>query len=451
MVIDKLSAKQKQILLFGFNKKMREQYDNIICDGAVRSGKTMPMTIGFIFWAMRWFNGVNFAICSKTVGAAERNVIMPLMENDTVRQLYEIDYTRSTCSMTVSDGGVQNRFYIFGGTDERSYTKIQGVTLCGVLFDEVALMPRSFVEQAIARTASVEGAKLWFNCNPESPEHWFYKEWILDADGENKKRSLHMHFLMQDNPIMTHDKIKRAENQYDGVFYLRYILGLWVLAEGVIYPMFNDGCKIDSKEITTFYDNDYKKRLPTSGKRYISIDYGTKNPCSMGVWFVPDDISLPVVREREYYYDSKRHKVQLTDEEYYSALVELAGDDDIEQIIIDPSAASFIATIRKKGKFNVRKADNDVISGIRFTATAIKNGIIKIDKSCEDIIREFSAYVWDDKAAEDKPVKENDHAMDDMRYFCYTVLRFDRRFVKKLNAPSNYVGGIFEETGESYL
>lgn len=448
MIIEALSKKQKQILTFGFAQKSRGLYDNIICDGAVRSGKTLPMSIGFILWAMRYFNGCNFAICSKTVGAAERNVILPLTECESVSEIFKIDYRRSTCSVTVSGGGVSNRFYIFGGTDERSYTKVQGVTLCGVLFDEVALMPRSFVEQAMARTASVSGAKLWFNCNPESSEHWFYKEWILDADGKNKKRSLHLHFLMDDNPIMTEEKIKRTENQYDGVFYERYILGKWVLAEGVIYPMFGDNCKVNAYDITTYYDADYKKRLKTSGRRYISIDYGTKNPCSMGVWFVPDNTDLPVVREREYYYDSQSEKRQLTDDEYYAALERLAGEDDIECIVIDPSAASFIALINKKGRFAVRKADNDVLSGIRFTGSALKNGVIKIDFGCKDIIREFSAYVWDDKADEDRPVKQNDHAMDDMRYFCYTVLRYDKRYVKQYEHCENYVSGVFSDYGE---
>jgi len=149
---------------------------------------------------------------------------------------YSVDYRRSDRLMNVTCGKRSNLFYIFGGKDESSYALIQGITLSGVLLDEVALMPKSFVDQALARTLSVENAKIWFTCNPESPEHWFHTDYILGQQPGIKR----LHFLMEDNPIMTPEKIKRAEQMFSGVFYQRYVLGLWVRAEGVIFRQFAD-------------------------------------------------------------------------------------------------------------------------------------------------------------------------------------------------------------------
>lgn len=439
MKIEVISKKQKQILKWA-HKKSCEGYDNIICDGSVRSGKTVFMTMGFILWAMRNYNGHNFAICSKTVGTAERNIISVLMTLDDMQELFIMTYTRSQHILTVTAGGVSNKFYVFGGKDESSYMLIQGMTLAGVLFDEVALMPQSFVDQAIARTLSVKRSKLWFNCNPDNPYHWFKQEWIDDADGENKKKSLHLHFLMSDNPILTSAEIEKAEALYEGVFYQRYILGLWVAAEGRVYPMFDEKLHVCDTDERIYYDY-YGERRLLSGKYYVSIDYGTLNPCSMGLWFVPDKGNA-VYRIDEYYHDGRESGEQLTDEQYYDKLCELCGGRDIERVIIDPSAASFITLIRQKRRFFVRKAENDVIDGIRYTSGLINRDMMFFDKKCRSIIKEFNSYLWDEKAVgEDKVIKEHDHAMDDMRYFAMTVLRHDERFnyldvkPKKAGAP----------------
>jgi PBSX family phage terminase large subunit len=420
MVLSKISGKQRQVLCWAHKPSTRGRYDAILADGAVRSGKTVSMIIGFIHWAMRYFDGQNFAICGHTVQSAERNIIMPLGEMEDLTDYYDMKYRRSDHRLDVRKGAKLNRFYLFGGKDASSYTLIQGMTLAGVLLDEVALMPRSFVEQALAR-CSVEGSKFWFNCNPEHPDHWLYTEWVKDAEGDNTRHTLRVHFTMDDNPALTPEMRERYERLYpSGVFRERYILGRWVRAEGLIYPMFGE-------------DNVVQKP-PAGGKWYISIDYGTLNPTSMGLWCVGRE---QAVRVKEYYYDGRKEGNQKTDEEYYEALVALAQKLPIEAVIVDPSAASFITCIRRHGRFRVMTADNSVLDGIRYTASLLAQGKVAITPRCENIRREFGAYVWDQKATDDRPRKEHDHAMDEMRYLCYTVLRRMPEYQPKgASAPS---------------
>lgn len=399
MTFDSLSPKQAEIFTFP-----HEQYDALICDGAVRSGKTVMMSISFVEWAMNEFDGCNFGICGKTVRAAERNIIMPLIQTKSIRKKYDISYTRSVSLMTIKHKGRVNYFYIFGGKDESSYELIQGITLCGVLFDEVALMPQSFVEQAIARTLSVDSSKLWFNCNPNNPRHWFYLDWVLQPEAHNAK---HLHFLMDDNPALTPKAIEKAKASFTGVFYDRYILGKWVASEGLIYPDVANGQGIVSPEERNYV------------KYYISIDYGTLNPFSAGLWGLCKGVWY---RFDEYYHSGRETRQQLTDGDYYTEIEKLAGNKILGAIIIDPSAASMIAEIKKHGRFRVVPANNEVIDGIRETAAAFKQGKIKVSENCSGAVSEFSSYCWDDKKQEDKPIKENDHAMDEIRYFVNTVL-----------------------------
>lgn len=231
MRFERLSPKQAEIFKFP-----HEGYDALICDGAVRSGKTIMMVYSFVIWLMASFNGALFAICGKTVQSAERNIIQPLLETKSMTDHYGMSYTRSTKLLTIRHSKKVNYVYVFGGKDESSYMLIQGLTLSGVLLDEVALMPRSFVEQAITRTLSVDNALLWFNCNPEHPMHWFYQEWILQAEKHNAK---HLHFLMDDNPSLSPKALQRAKASFSGHFYQRYIEGKWVAAQGLVYPMFD--------------------------------------------------------------------------------------------------------------------------------------------------------------------------------------------------------------------
>lgn len=393
-----ISNKQKKILAFSYSR-----YDALICDGAVRSGKTSIMTWAFIEWAMREFNGQRFGICGKTVDSATKNIIIPFISMSLAKERYTLRWRRSDKLLEVWRGFTTNYFEVFGGKDESSQDLIQGRTFAGVLLDEVVLMPQSFVNQALAR-CSVDGAKLWFSCNPGSPQHWFYLEWIQK---HKERNALYLHFEMADNPSLSEKTLERYRNQYSGVFYDRYILGKWVLAEGLIYPMFGPDNITDE--------------IPESGDYYISCDYGTLNPFSAGLWCVTDK---KAVRIREYYYSGREKQNNKTDEEYYTELEKLAGELPVESVIVDPSAASFIETIRRHGRFSVRKAKNDVLDGIVTTSRYIKSGQLQVCSCCKDAIREFGLYRWDDKSQEDKPIKENDHAMDDIRYMAQTVLRY---------------------------
>ena len=401
------SPKQLKVLTWWATEGIKDKYDAIIADGSVRSGKTVCMSISFLIWAMTQFNDCNFAICGKTVGSCRRNVISPLKSMMSGR--FIIKDKRSENLLEVSKGAVTNRFYIFGGKDESSQDLIQGITLAGVLFDEVALMPRSFVEQALAR-CSVEGARFFFNCNPEHPKHWFFVEWIQKA---KEKRALRLKFLMDDNPSLSKKTKERYYSLYAGTFFRRFILGEWVIAEGLVYQKFNN-------EIAEKLWRGSEEEL--HGRWFISIDYGTVNPCSMGLWCLR---SRDAIRVKEYYYDSRKEGLSRTDEEHYAELEKLAGNHYIEDIIVDPSAASFKEVIIRHNKYDVRNAVNDVLNGIRTVNNMLSNGSMKIGEKCTASRDEFGMYKWDEKVTEDKVVKENDHAMDDIRYFAHTVLRFE--------------------------
>ena len=400
MIYQRLSKRQLLSMLWWQQPKFKNR-DAIICDGSIRSGKTLTMSVGFVLWAMSCFDGQKFAICGKTIESLRRNVVMNL--RDWVPYDLEIVERRAENKLVISDGtGRENTFFMFGGRDESSYMLIQGMTLAGVLMDEVALMPRSFVEQALAR-CSVDGSKLWFNCNPASPEHWFYKEWVCKIKERN---ALHLHFTMDDNLSLSAKKRSWYAAQFSGVFYRRYILGEWCVAEGLVYSIFDK-----NKHVTA--------KMPETGRYYISIDYGTLNPFSAGLWCLSDGVAY---RMREFYHNG-RTDGQKTDSEYYEAIEKLAGGLPVERIIIDPSAASMITEIHRRGKYVVAKARNDVLSGIAYTAALLQAGRLKIGATCADAIREFGLYAWDEKGEVDKAIKENDHAMDDIRYFAYTVLR----------------------------
>lgn len=394
-----ISPKQKKILAFPYSK-----YDAIICDGAVRSGKTSLMMWAFVNWAMENFSGQSFGICGKTVDSCTKNIIVPFTVMALAREKYTLRWRSSHKILEVRRGAVTNYFEVFGGKDESSYTLIQGRTLAGVLLDEVVLMPRSFVEQALTR-CSVDGAKLWFSCNPDNPMHWFYTDWIKRA---RERNALYLHFEMTDNPGLSQKTLERYQTMFSGVFYDRYVRGKWCVAEGLVYD---------------FGEEQITDDIPQGGEYYISVDYGTLNPFSAGLWCIDGD---KAVRIAEYYYSGRDSKVQKTDEDYCDAIIELAGNKPVRHVIVDPSAASFITALRRRGNFSVREAKNDVLDGIRLTYRMLKNGQIKIHKNCKDAIREFGLYRWDEKSTTDKPIKENDHAMDDIRYFANTILR--RRF-----------------------
>ena len=411
----KFSKKQLQILAFP-----NTNYDALICDGSIRAGKSSVMSVAFIFWAMRDFNGRNFGICSKTIKTAIRNVIKPLLAMAYIRDRLEIISRSGGAELVIRAYGHENYFYVYGGTDESSYMTIQGITLAGVLLDEVALMPQSFVDQAIAR-CSVDGRKLWFNCNPESPLHWFYTEWIQQAEKHN---ALHLHFELDDNPALS-EKIKDVyRSMYTGVFYSRYILGLWVMADGLIYDMF-------TRESHVFPTDS----LETEGDYYVSSDYGIQNATVFLLWRKQKGLDRWICLN-EYYYSGRDNMKQKTVKEladgYETILPTTTEGSFIEpaQTIIDPSASALIVELRKRGH-TVLKANNEVLDGISDVGTMLYQRKLGFYDCCKKTIDEFGTYSWDKKASEkgeDAPIKVNDHSMDAVRYFVKT-----KHLVRKSN------------------
>ena len=405
-----LSTKQRKILAFPYT-----DYDALICDGAIRSGKTMCMITAFIDDSMRRFDRQKFAICGKTVSSVIENVVKPYMALDYARNRYQMHFSRAEKLLTIKDGRHENVFEVFGGKDESSYTLIQGRTLAGLLIDEVALQPRSFVEQAMGR-CSVEGSKMWFNCNPDSPQHWFYKEWICDLARHN---AYHIHFQLEDNPSLSEKKIAQYKSNYSGVFYDRYIKGDWVVADGLVYPQFKQAYT-GSSDV-----------LQQDGELcWVSIDYGITNPFAALMWVIRNGVACCV---DEYVYSCHEDEFQRrkTDDELYQELDAWIKKrthnkpQKVMSIIVDPSATSFKETIARKGAYNYRDATNSVVEGIQLVQTAIKNDQLKVNSTCKHLKQEAGLYSWDTKASErvgvDKVIKENDHAMDSCRYFIATV------------------------------
>ena len=373
--------------------------EGIIGDGSIRSGKTVSFGISFFLWAMSgWAEEQNFAMCGKTINSFRRNV-WSWLKSLLVLRGYSIDESRDENKITISYGAIRNYFYIFGGKDERSQDLIQGITLAGILFDEVALMPESFVNQATGR-CSVTGSKFWFNCNPDNPKHWFKENWIDKADSKNL---LYLHFTMDDNLSLSEDIKNRYKSLYIGVFYKRFILGLWVMAEGAIYDNFDD------EENT--YDHDLSPYKIEQCNIYLGTDYGTTNPLACLLAYDDGDT---VWIDDEYYFNSRAEGYQKTDEQYCQDLEKWIGNREPEMNIIDPSAASFIVAWRNHGH-RVREADNEVLDGIRQVSTMIGARKIKIRKRCVNLLKELPGYVWDDTSVngKEKPLKFADHACID--------------------------------------
>jgi PBSX family phage terminase large subunit len=429
------SNKQLKLLTWWLPDSPVHDKDGIIADGAIRSGKTLSMSLSFAIWAMTMFNNQNFGMCGKTIGSFRRNVLFWLKLMLKSRG-YSVKDHRADNLVIITKGDVTNYFYIFGGKDERSQDLIQGITLAGVFFDEVALMPESFVNQATGR-CSVKGSKFWFNCNPQGPMHWFKVNWVDKSTGylgktlveeikrkakeENKEHGLkeiiYLHFTMDDNLSLDEEIKARYRSNYVGVFFKRYILGLWVMAEGAIYDMFHDGLLFDDEKDGPDLMQPYT--------RYYTIDYGTTNPC----------VFLEIIRQGfiswvvdEYYYDSRAKGRQKDDAEYVDDLIKFIGGKSYNMIIVDPSAASFKIAGRKKG-LRFKEADNEVLDGIRLVSSLFALMLLRVHKKCISLRNEIGSYIWDDKAAErgvEQPLKTNDHSTDALRYYCKTIIKVVR-------------------------
>lgn len=410
------SQKQSIVMSWWTPNSRYKDFDAIICDGAVRSGKTVSEALSFVLWSMSTFDGKNFALCGKTVGGLRRNVLGPLkqMLKSTGYIIEDSRMEGCFCIGAIdkeTKKKVTNYYYIFGGKDESSQDLIQGITLAGVFFDEVALMPESFVNQATAR-CSVEGAKFWFSCNPNSPFHWFKKEWINKV---TEHKVLYLHFTMDDNPSLSEDVKNRYKTLYTGVFYKRYILGLWVAADGIVYPMFDpDVHAVQLKRNWT--------------RIFVAGDFGIQNATTFGIfgYYAP---------ERRYheiasYYHSGRDDGQKTTKEYADDLKQFLTDNLVmpEYITLDPSAAPMIVELRKDPYFarhgiDILPAKNRVDLGIQVVSFLLNERKFTLDPSCIKDIEEFTTYAWDsdklDKGVEEV-IKIDDHAMDKIRYAIMT-------------------------------
>lgn len=387
--------------------------DGIIADGSIRAGKTFPMAISFIEWAFFFFSGEAFGMAGKTIGSFGRNVLFwlkPLLKKRGYRVKHVQNSSEGNYLDITNRKGKTNRFYVFGGNDESSQDLVQGVTLAGFLFDEAALMPESFVNQATGR-CSVDGAKFWFNCNPGSPSHWFKLQW-LDKCAE--KNLLHLHFTMDDNPSLSMATLRRYDSLYPrgSVFHKRFILGLWVMAEGAIFDMLDDANFYDSQE--------FKEHHWANATHYIAIDYGTQNATVFG-HFIDDGVNLWL--DDEWYHSGKNSGIQKTDRQYGDALQAFCKDKPIQFIIIDPSAASFKAEVRQRG-IRTKDADNEVLDGIRVTSTLLGLRALRLNRRCKNTIREMQSYVWDEKPTDkgkEQPLKKDDHGPDMVRYGVKTI------------------------------
>lgn len=406
------SRKQLQVLFWWQVPEYQDKFA-IICDGSVRAGKTLVMSLSYVRWAMMQFNGRNFGMAGKTIGSLRRNVIRDL-KRILISEHYRVKDNQSENMLTVSKNGHTNYFFLFGGTNEASQDLVQGITLAGFFFDEVALMPESFVAQATSRL-SVEGSKAWFNCNPDSPYHWFKLQWI---DELTKKKAIRIHFLMKDNPSLSKETLERYDSMYSGVFYRRYILGEWAMADGLVYDNFDR----DKMVVTIPEDVVWEKH-------WISIDYGTQNATVFKLWSLFKGVWY---NNAEYYYSGRETGRQKTDEQYIDDLEDFFFDNRLErrdvQLIVDPSAASFKKALRNRG-FTVVNANNNVLDGVRFMMTQMNQGKMKWTEASQYTLKEFGSYMWDKKAAdrgEDAVVKEHDHCLDADRYFAMKVL-----YVKK--------------------
>lgn len=410
------SKKQLQLLTWWTDESPYHDLNGVIAEGAIRAGKTIIMGLSFILWSMQKSSDINYAICGKTVASTRRNIIEPLIEMLKQRKFKVID-RKTEGKLIVIKNNNKNTYYIFGGKDEGSASLIQGITLGGVLFDEVALMPRSFVEQAMAR-CSVNGSKYWFNCNPEGPQHWFYVEHILKW---KERKYIRIHFCLEDNPSLSKERIDNYKSLYTGIFYKRFILGEWAFANGIVYDMVTD---------ENFYYNSNRgsvvpiKIIENDIKPYYGVDFGTANPqvyleVYKYVDYAKKEMCFYV--ENEYYWNSRKKLMQKTPDEYVSDFNNWCKE--FSCLIIDPSATPLKAAHRKYGH-NVINAKNNVEEGIIGLSTLFANKMIKINKdNCPNLCAELGLYRWDEKKLNngvEEVLKENDHCCDALRYAIMT-------------------------------
>jgi PBSX family phage terminase large subunit len=379
-----------------------------ILEGSVRSSKTVTMIPKWLNYIVNGPKGL-LIMTGVSKDTIYDNVLMDLFDTIGERNYH---YNRQSGDLTIYGRKIK----VVGAKDEGSEKYLRGKTLAGAYCDEVSLMPERFFKQLLNRM-SVKGAKLYATTNPDTPFHYLYTEYITDSKKLFSGMVKVLHFILDDNPNLDDEYKDFIKEAYKGLWYDRMILGLWKIAEGAIYDMFTE-------------DNEYSDgngpKYDLWHKRYYCMDYGTTNPCVF-LEIIEQDGKYYV--ENEYYYDSKKEGRQKDDSEYADDLVKFIGNKRYSMLVIDPSAASFKVTARGKG-IRLKDADNDVLDGIRLVSSLFTLKMLKVNKDkCPNFMNERSAYIWDEKAAklgEEKPVKEHDHAMDALRYFCKTIIKVIR-------------------------
>lgn len=409
-----ISPKQAKILAFPYSK-----YDALICDGAVRSGKTSIMMWAFVRWAMENFSGQRFGVCGRTVDSCTKNIIVPFTAMSLAKERYIIRWRRGDKVMEVRRGAVTNYFEVFGGKDEASYTLIQGRTLAGVLLDEVVLMPRSFVEQALAR-CSVDGAKLWFSCNPGSPHHWFYQEWIKRY---RERNTLYLHFEMTDNPGLSEKTLARYKNMYAGIFYDRYVRGLWVAAEGVVYKDFaNDTEKyLIGDPLDWAEENDTKFSVIS-----IGVDFGgTKSATKFQATGITKDYRV-VALEEEYIKNEEIDPDALNNRfATFAKMVTVkygysqTRADSAETVLIrglDHTAQKMHLGTQVKNAMKLQITDR-----IRLVVLLMKQGRFKVSRNCPHLIDALQTAIYDPDKFEDERLDDGTSDIDSLDAFEYSI------------------------------
>lgn len=387
-----------------------------IAAGAVRSGKSYIILLRFLKELREGPPG-RYLVTGKSERTCLMNIIEPLQEftGGIIR------YNRGMGEFTLWD----RKVYVVGANDERAEGKIRGATFAGALVDEITILPESYFRMLLSRL-SIEGSKLFGGTNPDSPLHWLKNDFI-DKFEDDPKQLKHFKFNLDDNPILPETFKESLKKEYQGLWYKRFILGDWVLAEGAIYDFFDTSIHV-------------KPTPPTYAKYYLlGVDYGTANSFAAVLVGFNDDHKPNLWVEKEYYWNSKEMGFQKTDSEYAQDLQREFGGYNIRLIYLDPSAASFQTELRRQ-KMPVRQANNDVVDGIRCIATQLSESNLVICKCCTNLIKEIEGYVWDERASkrgEDKPLKQNDHAVDALRYVIFSHFGQKTSF-KEINKSDVY-------------
>lgn len=405
------SKKQKKLLSWWHDSSPHKDCDMIIADGAIRSGKTIAMIMSFLVYTINNFQNQNFIVAGKSIGSVKRNVLEPMFQILNALNI-KFTYIRSeNPHITIGT----NTYYIFGASNEASQDTLQGLTASSALLDEVALFPKNFVDQTIGR-CSVEGSKIFMNCNPSSPYHWLKTEFIDKAD---EKNILHLQFELDDNLSLSEQTKDKYKRMFSGVFYKRYIQGLWTLADGLVYESFTDEMIVDE--------------IPRIQRYYVACDYGSQNPTAFVLIGIGFDNRFYIIDE--YYHSGRESGRQKSPTQYAEDLKQFINrkDTTIQQIWIDPSATSFILTCYHAGIDRIAQAVNDVELGIGLINNLINQDLFRVHRRCTNTLKELSTYSWDERSQKlgiDKPMKTSDHLLDAVRYCANGTRTFWNKIIK---------------------